>query len=420
MFSISVDNASANDSCIQILKDNFASNGRLLCNGKLFHVRCCAHILNIMVQHGLEKVKDIIEKIHKTVDFLNSSEARIKRFGELVSQYNLKERKLVLECKTRWNSTYDMLDCAIKFRKVYPRYALHEHNYDCYPDDDEWEKIEKLLEILKVFKDTTNIISGSEYPTSNLFLGEVHRIKVMLDNKSLSPDVFVMDMVENMKRRFDKYWGECNMLMAVGAVLDPRLKMKVIEVTFPHMFPAQVARENIVKVKDVLYQLYDEFVRMHCSPTGEESAECEYVSNVVGGESSSTGLFELLQVVRNGQSEEPVKSELDTYLDEGLYITQDSKFEAMNWWKEKCMRFPNLSKMAATILAVPITTVASEATFSAGGRVIDPYRASLAAETVQMLICTGDWCRSLHGVKRKNKVSLFMYLCFILDISLFL
>ncbi|KAJ9552434.1 hypothetical protein OSB04_016479 [Centaurea solstitialis] len=59
--------------------------------------------------------------------------------------------------------------------------------------------------------------------------------------------------------------------------------------------------------------------------------------------------------------------------------------------------------MAANILAVPITTVALEATFSAGSRVIDDYRASLAPETIQMLICTGDWCRSLYGVKGKKQ-----------------
>nr|GEU99877.1 putative zinc finger, BED-type [Tanacetum cinerariifolium] len=42
-------------------------------------------------------------------------------------------------------------------------------------------------------------------------------------------------------------------------------------------------------------------------------------------------------------------------------------------------------------------------TFSAGSRVIDTYRASLAPETVEVLLCEGDWCRSLHGLKRKNK-----------------
>ena len=68
------------------------------------------------------------------------------------------------------------------------------------------------------------------------------------------------------------------------------------------------------------------------------------------------------------------------------------------------LQFHVLYTVSGRGVTVPITTVAYEATFSARGRVIDPYRSSLAPETVQMLICTGDWCRSLHGVKRKNKV----------------
>ena len=99
-----------------------------------------------------------------------------------------------------------------------------------------------------------------------------------------------------------------------------------------------------------------------------------------------------------------MKSELDAYLDEGLFFSQDYKFDALAWWKEKSMKFRILSKLVANVLVVPISTVASEATFNVGGRVIDPYRSTLAPKTVQMLICTGDWCRSLHGVKRKNKV----------------
>ncbi|MFS7970559.1 putative HAT dimerization domain, ribonuclease H-like superfamily [Helianthus anomalus] len=55
------------------------------------------------------------------------------------------------------------------------------------------------------------------------------------------------------------------------------------------------------------------------------------------------------------------------------------------------------------ILAVPISTVASESTFSAGGRVIDSYRSTLAPNTVEMLICGGDWIRQLYGVKKKIK-----------------
>ena len=63
--------------------------------------------------------------------------------------------------------------------------------------------------------------------------------------------------------------------------------------------------------------------------------------------------------------------------------------------------------MAADTLTIPITTIVSEATFSVGTRVIDSYRASLAPETVEMLMCAGYWCRNLHGVKKKMKVNLF-------------
>ncbi|KAK2421444.1 zinc finger BED domain-containing protein DAYSLEEPER [Trifolium repens] len=61
--------------------------------------------------------------------------------------------------------------------------------------------------------------------------------------------------------------------------------------------------------------------------------------------------------------------------------------------------------MTADVLAIPISTVASESTFSAGGRVIDPFRASLDSSTVQTLICGGDWLRVMHGIKKKPKIT---------------
>lgn len=408
-----MDNATANDSCISILRENFSSNGRLICDGKLFHVRCCAHILNILVQHGLQQVKGIIEKVHETVEYLNASDARLKRFGELVSQYNVQHCKLILECKTRWNSTYDMLDCAIKFRKVFPRYALDDPNYRACPDEDEWQKIEKLLEILLVFKSTTNIISGSEYPTSNMYLGEVQRIKCLLDKHSESNDDFVRSMVLSMKERFDKYWGECNMLMAIATILDPRMKMRALEIAFSRVFPSHLLQENVAKVKEVIYQLFAEYVSMYSTKSSaEEIGESSINSNTMPKDNISSGMSELLQLVHSGETSVPrLSSELDTYIGEGCIFSPEASFDVVCWWKQNSNKYRILSRMALHVIAVPITTVASEATFSAGSRVIDPYRASLATETVQMLMCTGDWCRSLHGIKRKNKVYFYFFIC---------
>jgi hypothetical protein len=64
--------------------------------------------------------------------------------------------------------------------------------------------------------------------------------------------------------------------------------------------------------------------------------------------------------------------------------------------------------MAQDILSIPITTVSSESTFSAGGRVIDHYRASLASKTVEILLCEAIWVRALHGLSKSSNVSIII------------
>jgi hypothetical protein len=59
--------------------------------------------------------------------------------------------------------------------------------------------------------------------------------------------------------------------------------------------------------------------------------------------------------------------------------------------------------MVRNILAVPITIVSSESSFSTDGRVIDPHRARLSTKTVEMFLCKSDCARALHGL-RKNSV----------------
>ncbi|RYR40596.1 hypothetical protein Ahy_A09g046344 [Arachis hypogaea] len=49
--------------------------------------------------------------------------------------------------------------------------------------------------------------------------------------------------------------------------------------------------------------------------------------------------------------------------------------------------------MARDILAIPVSTVASESAFSMGGRIIDQYRSSLTPKMVEALVCTEDWLK---------------------------
>ncbi|CAN1801631.1 Putative AC transposase [Linum perenne] len=64
--------------------------------------------------------------------------------------------------------------------------------------------------------------------------------------------------------------------------------------------------------------------------------------------------------------------------------------------------------MACEIMAIPITSVASETTFSAGGRVIDPSRSSLGQKTIEALLFSQDWLRNHYGLTSGSKVSFLL------------
>lgn len=102
---------------------------------------------------------------------------------------------------------------------------------------------------------------------------------------------------------------------------------------------------------------------------------------------------------------QPTKTELELYLEENIYPVVEEHFDALDWWKANRGKYPVLSNLAADVLAIPITTVASESTFSAGGRVIEPHRACLKPETVEILMCGADWARELYGLKKMSQVT---------------
>jgi hypothetical protein len=80
IFSITLDNASSNDNMQDILKDHLSLQNSLLCNGEFFHVRCSAHILNLIVQDGLKVAHEAVAKIRESVRYVRGSDGRMIKF----------------------------------------------------------------------------------------------------------------------------------------------------------------------------------------------------------------------------------------------------------------------------------------------------------------------------------------------------
>ena len=221
-------------------------------------------------------------------------------------------------------------------------------------------------------------------------------------------------MARKMQLKFDKYWGDTNLLLSIAAVLDPRYKKKLIEFAFKAIYSEDEAPKQIQIVEDTLKKLFQEYVDAH-----KASVSSSNVVESAGSKSSSTtsrfgkgiktGTAKYNQHIRSVDSFTNEKSELETYLEEGVYIEGSGvHFDALGWWKEKNLKFRILSKMAADILSIPITTVASESAFSAGGRVVEPHRSCLGTKMVDILICGADWYRHYYGIN-KNKAKVIFY-----------
>lgn len=158
-----MDNASYNDVAVKRLKESLSYLGKLPYDGKFFHVRCCAHILNILVQDGLSEIESVIHDVRDSVKHISATPLRIQMFSETTKQMRLPCKKLVLDCCTRWNSTYEMLRCALEFKDAFPRYQEKDSSYKNNPSSDDWNMVQKVCNFLEIFSEITHIISGNLY-----------------------------------------------------------------------------------------------------------------------------------------------------------------------------------------------------------------------------------------------------------------
>src|SRR4051812_35698033 len=103
--SITVDNASPNDGVVGYINKIMNNAKTSIGKGEFMHMRCAAHIVNIIVTDGLKELVISMKRVRAAVKFIKNSPARITIFKKCAELEKLANKGfLTLDVCTRWNS----------------------------------------------------------------------------------------------------------------------------------------------------------------------------------------------------------------------------------------------------------------------------------------------------------------------------
>ncbi|KAL2932807.1 putative AC transposase [Bienertia sinuspersici] len=368
---------------VEKLKRDLHSSSPLPLDGKYFHVRCCAHILNLVVQQGLKLIDSSVTKLREIVKYVDSSDFRLTNFEKAKSDRGLGSKgKLILDVSTRWNSTYDMIQRALEVKDAFDLFVTRERDIVDVIYEKEWDTIQDICDFIEPFYHITKLFSGSKYPTSNLYLYCIVCIEKLLTESHTDPSDAVRKMAAPMWRTFDKYWSDHSMVLSFALILDPRFKMTYLTDLYSMLYVPTAVEQKISEVHATFVALYECYMK-----TCKSAPVVHSVSDPTPPRPFK--MMKLQQIPRTSTSR-TARGDVDSYLGLSHVVDYDG-FDVLDYWKSQSTSYPALALMARDILAIPITSVASESAFSVGGRILNKLRSVLLPKNVEILMTTRNW-----------------------------
>ena len=102
IFTLTVDNASSNGGTIKFLETVTKNWKETILGHQFLHMRCCAHILNLIVGEDLKERESSIFKVRDAVRYVKSSPNRFQIFKNYVKTLGIESKSLLcLDIATR-------------------------------------------------------------------------------------------------------------------------------------------------------------------------------------------------------------------------------------------------------------------------------------------------------------------------------
>ena len=264
-----------------------------------------------------------MSNIRESVKYIKSSQARRENFEELAVQMGISlEKQPTLDIYIRWNSTYLMLQSAYQFKTVFDELGKQDKSFITAPTLAEWIRSKAVREFLKTFYDATNVLSGSSYPTANLYFHQLWKIKLAMDKEISNSDQDIVAMVKKMQKKFMQYWRITYLSVSVPVILDPRFKYSFVDFWLNQFF-GEDAVPKLGRIMRTLRKLFSEY-----SETNR--AELEPQIHCAQGNIQKDDSFDDWDQHQRAQLRTQSSSELNAYLAENT-VPRTEDFDILGW-----------------------------------------------------------------------------------------
>jgi hypothetical protein len=255
--------------------------------------------------------------------------------------------------------------------------------------DDDWELLEVVAQVLRVFEEAVQPLYGVTYPTLskavptyNLLLDDLEGFLGERDDeddgqeKSAIIDrcdpanqralrVAIQAAHEKIRRYYADAWAG---IYAIAVILDPRLKMDYYRSN-------NWEPDHIAHAKNALLRAAREY--------GATASQSDQANAVARSRYAEERIFRRVKRLRVDK-----EKEVEMYL---ATPTVDADVDVLEWWKQNSDAYPCLARIARDYLAIPATSVPAERVFSGGADLVANKRGLLNEDTIQACMCLSSW-----------------------------
>ena len=390
---------------------------------------CMGHNINLVVRKGLSinELNRLVGKGRSLVSFFHHSP---QAMGVLLEKQKLlldeafQGHKLITDCPTRWNSTYEMM--ARLSEQMPALHAVATDKSGKYSDlrmklytFEEQQVIESIIMLLKPFKMATEMLSAEKKPTLSLVSpigSKLEQALNVLDNDIPLIKKVKSVMLGNIEKRHN---ADSQQLYHMASSLDPCTKL--LNFLTPVQRHAawtsvQLACEEELRVPRVPVAVKVEPLDVEPKPPLPQLPQLPPHDPSSGYAPAADIRIDTAPDIKpafpqRSNTDEPPAKKLkpDGWLDDIIFVSESpalsqkeiiemeiDKYQSepaipqgdnsLIWWKAHELFYPHLAKLAKRVLAIPASSVPSERIFSLAGNIVNKKRSQLSNDNVDMLI----------------------------------